>query len=627
MDELKDVMKHPDNAENEIPSVDLTADGNSQTVEPVMSETRPRGEYRPLGADIPADLKEEDIGIAPTAVSAASVARATGKQIDPAALAIEEPMQQPTHQPQAEQKAGFKAPTPVSTPSNNPLDSAPESSGPKFMSPKQAAAQGIDLENAQKINVQEEMAQIQAEKDAAARKSSDDALAAMLQGSLDSEKARVARRDAIDADPALKAKVFGTPGSMSTIKETDDDRKRAAYKSDNPDIDPLELLPSYDEDEPITPTVKNANDDDVDITEEEELEFIANLPVRNDEPAEKGLAFRRTKEAKVEIVPERPNRTTSGLNNQAFTNAVTAFKKNNFSKVTVPLVNSGFKADLVGTGVMDLQALYNVVHKNTDRYEYEQSTMTTVIRNVVDTHPKIPPMQLSRHIHFADYHMLTYGHVCATLKSVETITNCPECGGAFHITSDPCNLLLNNDELLERCTAIEGAERIEDNSLMTFSKKLTTENGIVITLAHPSYSEYLRCLKGYLDFGEGLSSYDQDRFAEMFDILIMTRQVWLPTAVATSNIMQVFTALGLISDRDMVTLYDEVQKMNKDIIRPRFGIRKVVCPHCKREIKDLPFGSMEDLLFLHIRNSAVLHRAAERMETKKKDAASNGPET
>lgn len=567
--------------------VDLT---NENVVNPIVTEAKPRENYQSMGSRIPADLKEDDIKVVLPTASAAQLSKATGHAVSPEALKIEREEQ----------------PTRIDKP-----EEPQEESMPRFMSPQQAEKAGIDLSKAEPIDIRAEVARRNQEQWQAAQAANDDALAKMLQGVMKSEEERNQRLDhTLNADEETRKRLLGdTPIAAATRKvTTEEERKRSDRQSRNPGIDPDELLPGYEEDE--KPETPEAEDTEPDPDTDEYALFIKNLPIVSDKEPDKGYAVTRIREATVNIVKTNPDKTVNNLGNQAFQNAVANFKRDNFSKITVPLVNSGFMADVVGTGVVDLQNLYSMTDENMTPYDYQLERMAAIIRNVVGTNPRINPVQLRNSIHFQDYDMLAFAHICATLKTVETVANCTECGKPFHITSKPINLLLNMDELYEKRMAIESAANVEENSLMTSSRVISTESGMEVTLAHPSYAEMVRSIRGFQDFSADMTEANRIRFQNMIDILLMIRKIRLPNGIQSNNILQNYDALMLLNQSDFSLIQREVADMRKDIIVPRFGVREVECPHCHRPIKNIAYNNLDELLFFHLQVEAFLNMAA-----------------
>ncbi|MCM1295173.1 MAG: hypothetical protein NC311_06500 [Muribaculaceae bacterium] len=393
------------------------------------------------------------------------------------------------------------------------------------------------------------------------------------------------------------------------------ERAKAARESGNPDIDDIDLSPGYSEedaeDEPGDGVTKNsdikAEDTPPAPGDDEYGDYIRGLPTTtlSDVTADKVIPY--ISRAPKIITAPRNNGKNQTLNDQAFLNAVNKFKKNTFGTVPVCLVNSGFSVNVVGTGVVDMQNLYMNVSRDTSMYEYELEQMRTVIKNVVGTTPKVQPTQLAQMIHFRDFESLSYAHVCATLESVETVSNCKDCGKAFRITDDPRHLLLNEDELSERAAKIAGAPTIEENSLMTVVKHLKCSNGIVVTIGHPSYAEYIRGIRGFQAKAQEMTPADARRFETMLDMMHFVRSVELPTGVKTTSMYQNYIAMGLLSAEDFDAVSREIENLRKDIITPRFGIRECQCPHCGAINKDIPYRNLLELLFLHTTVSSFLN--------------------
>lgn len=376
------------------------------------------------------------------------------------------------------------------------------------------------------------------------------------------------------------------------------EQKSAANEEDD-------LTPSYSDDEEeeatpdATPTDPNQRPDG-DINSPEYSEYLKNLEIAKTSIDEKDAIIHVVRE-KSDITTISSNRNSGNkvLGDQAFLNAVTKYKKDNFRTVSVPLVNSGFFVDVVGTGAVDLSLLYGRVDDNMDKLSYEMEKMRTVFKNITGTTPKINTMNLKNMIHFTDYQMILYAHIAATLKDVESVHTCDECGRDFHIVCDSKDLLINMDKLKEKAQQIEGAARPEDVSLMAKNKLMTTPSGFKINLGHPSYTEYLRYMTELNTINSQLSEIQMDRIRNMSPMLPFIRAVELPNKVKTNSLYQRFIALTLLSDDEFTEVTKLCTKMAEEILLPEFGIRKVECPHCHKMNTNIRYNDLSDLVFFH----------------------------
>lgn len=376
------------------------------------------------------------------------------------------------------------------------------------------------------------------------------------------------------------------------------EQKSAANEEDD-------LTPSYSDDEEeeatpdATPTDPNQRPDG-DINSPEYSEYLKNLEVAKTSIDEKDAIIHVVRE-KSDITTISSNRNSGNkvLGDQAFLNAVTKYKKDNFRTVSVPLVNSGFFVDVVGTGAVDLSLLYGRVDDNMDKLSYEMEKMRTVFKNITGTTPKINTMNLKNMIHFTDYQMILYAHIAATLKDVESVHTCDECGRDFHIVCDSKDLLINMEKLKEKAQQIEGAARPEDVSLMAKNKLMTTPSGFKINLGHPSYTEYIRYMTELNTINSQLSAIQMDRIRNMSPMLPFIRAVELPNKVTTNSLYQRFIALTLLSDDEFTEVTKLCTKMAEEILLPEFGIRKVECPHCHKMNTNIRYNDLSDLVFFH----------------------------
>lgn len=369
-----------------------------------------------------------------------------------------------------------------------------------------------------------------------------------------------------------------------------------------------ELMPSYGEDEPAPEDKKEeapaASDEEAESipdpsNEIEYAKYIYHLEHTTVPEDPEHTVVKTVKHRQVDIVPSGRNKGGKYLNDQAFLNSITKFKKDNFATVSVPLVNSGFTVDIVGTGEVDLIQLYSRVNDGTMQVDYEIEKMKIMIRNIVGTHPKVNPMDLRNMIHYRDYNLMAWGLVCATLDTIEIVTNCTECGKPFRISASPRALVMNMDELEGRMNEIRSAESIEQYSLMTTNKKLVTSDRFEVIIGHPSYADYIRVMNQIKEWIEGKSQPEINRFFQIAEIMYYIRSIALPNGVITANTQQHYLAMNMIKAGDIDNIANEINAMRKDVINPRFGIAKVTCPHCGSVISNTPYETIDDMVFYH----------------------------
>ncbi len=502
------------------------------------------------------------------------------------------------------------APTPAPEPAvANTPPAAPIPIPGGIMSAEDAKNAGLNVDDAKAIDVsQEQLAAEQrrfAEGQALKMRETTD----MLAGALAEEEARAQRfENTENADAETREQLLGEdPKVVGVTPVSYEERMKDSQRSTNPEIDPYDLMPGYSDDDDPEEEVKDPDKTDPDPNDAEYGQFIRDLPVAEYMHFEKP-AVQVIREPETKIVPsERAGRNHAPLGDQAFMNAINKFKKDNFGKVTVVMPNSGFMCDVVGTGVVDLQNLYMNVDQNMSTYDYQLEQMRVVIRNVVGTYPKVSANNLQNMIHFQDFQMLAFGHICATLRSVETVTNCTECGKAFRLTTRPNDLIMNMSEFSERRAQIENAPNIESCSLMTHNREVVTAMGLTVTLGHPSYADMIRCIRGFLEYSANMTETEKKRFESMLRLLYMIRKIKLPDGTYANNIYQMYQALLIMSDVDLDVINKEATAMRDEIMVPKFGIKEARCPHCGKIIKDIPYESLLEMLFYHTTISSYLN--------------------
>lgn len=462
-------------------------------------------------------------------------------------------------------------------------------------------------------------------------------LAGLLDGALESEESRLASAIEITSDDEkMREKMAGLPDAYddddedgSRIVKYDveyaqrgkekisDPIKAAEYQSD----DVEDLLPAYgmddsDEDGDQVPRKPVDDDDTPDPNDTVAYsKYVRELEVVDSTSDTSQIVIGTVKDRQVDISSSGRNKGKF-LNDQAFLNSITKFKKDNFPIVSVPLVNSGFVADVVGTGEVDLEQLYTGVNENTPAIDYVMEKMKIVMRNIVATHPKVDPMDLRNMIHYRDYEMLAWAHVCATLNQVEIATNCQECGKPFRISANPRAMVINMDELYAMMERIRTATSIEQNSLMTTDQKIITNNGFEITIGHPSYADYIRSLTQARSYASGLSQLGAMRFFSIVEDAYFIRNIKMPNGIITTNIQQLYMAMSMLTEADMRVVHNSVERLKKQIITPKFGIAKVTCPHCHKTLTNIPYENLEEMVFFHFSVSRMILEGSDEADKK-----------
>lgn len=474
--------------------------------------------------------------------------------------------------------------------------------------------------NYQKIDPTVEALREQQEKSQKLKNEERESMDSLFNDAINAESARNAAWDKkFEENPELKkeltqpdpenASANYVPAMTDThVNET----ARTNVKFDAADED--DMLPAYDMEETPVEKLKREKAEesedkrpDASAPDSDMAEYISNL-VTIDYTGETEDRLANIIRDKVPMITEtpRPYKKSNPMGDQAFLNAITKYKKDNFRKVRVVLVNSGLAVDVVGTGPVDLIQLYTAADQNTTMLDYQLAKMTTVIRNVVGTAPMVNPTELKRMIHFADYQMLAYGHVAATLKEVEMLHTCDKCGKDFHIKANSTDLIINADEMREKVQRISSANTIEENSLMTKDITYTTESGFVVVIGHPSYQEYATYMRELKELVSNGNDVMNNRIQQMNEILPFIRKITMPNGVYTSNLFQRYSALTILNEDEFDAISKEIANLTKQIIMPKFGIKTVKCPHCGETNVDITYDDLDSLLFFHFTVTRLL---------------------
>ena len=399
--------------------------------------------------------------------------------------------------------------------------------------------------------------------------------------------------------------------TVRTTRRTEiDEGGFASYAT--PRVDPDDLVPSYDyEEEENEPSADGteSNEEERPTAEQSDSDYakyIKNLEVSTVEEAEDPILITVKKKAKVEPVSSGRMSKSKIVQDQAFLNAVNKFKRDNFRVVNVPLVNSGFSVDVVGTGPVDLTLLYRNIGQNTNDMEYELERMRTVLRNVVASHPQVDKNDLRNLIHFSDYNMLVYGHIAATLKDVEHIHTCVDCGKDFHIVANSADLILNRDKLQERIAQLRNCQNVNDiknNSLMITNQQVITSDGFIINLGHPSYYEYIQYMTEMRDLGKHILIClipQKRRLGTMAGVISYVRSVIMPNGIHTNSLFQRFIAMTMLDEDDFSTVLAEIKKLADQIVGTSLWYQ--VCQVSllwQARNTDITYDNLSDLLFFH----------------------------
>ena len=498
---------------------------------------------------------------------------------------------------------------------------APSPDSMRVLTPEEAA-QISNTTEAKPIDIRaEEQAKLE-EKYAKAMQEPVDQMKDLMMGAIQAEEDRFQRLDNTLSDPEAKRELY--KGTVQDVDKqsavvhydnrTDDTPKQEQSKSvsreriQQEEVDYDDFLPSYDDDDVEEPEAEEIKKDDPaanrptpNTSEEEYAKYIKGLEVTRYEEPEDYSIIQVTKDRKAMVANTSSKRlgSTKSMQDESFMNAINKFKKDNFPTVSVPLVNSGFSVEIVGTGAVDLTLLYSSVDANVSSADYEIAKMRTVMRNVVATHPHVGKNDLRNMIHFADYQLMAYAHIAATLKDLETIQTCPECGNDYHIVCNSTDIIMNMPELKERMLQIQSSDRISDYSLMVTDKEISTDDGFEICLGHPSYADYIQYLTELKSLNESMEAVEMNMLSKIADSLHYVRSITMPNGVHTSNLFQRFQAIRMLTDADLNLVQNEIRKMADKTIVPQFGIKKITCPHCGKVNTNITYNTLDELLFFH----------------------------
>ena len=443
-----------------------------------------------------------------------------------------------------------------------------------------------------------------------------------LDDGLAEEDARIARLDELGTEAYQKASHGArseTTDAEEARKVSQDELRRSSGDPDYAIVPDEDFVPDFGEDEDEVKEInEKASTPDLDDDEDRSnadavLNVLGTAPTVEFSNGPKDLvSVVRDRHMKTEIISTGRFESKS-LADQAFINSVNKFKAKNFRTVRVPLINSGFFVDMVGTGSNDLVMFYDSSDQNISAAEYAMNRMKTIMKACVGAEPKVNPNELKNLIHNADYRMMSYGYVCATLEEIVFPHTCEKCNHTFKVKTNPAEMLLNADKMEERIQRIRSAKNASDNSLMAKEVKLSFDSGFEVTVGHSSYYDEVVMLNALNHYIQTLKPIEAAPLARLSNNLLYIKKISLPNGLKAANVYQTFKALQLMNLDEYSQVMDAIKTLTDMIITPKIGVSDVECPHCKEVIKSIELDSVEELVFFH---SMVTQ--AEKENTKKK---------
>lgn len=408
------------------------------------------------------------------------------------------------------------------------------------------------------------------------------------------------------------AEAYAKVVNKSNSKESDVDYSSSVSQdelrrsSGDPDYNVLrdaDFIPSFGEDEEVEDDAEaeeaEADEGDDYSDAENTMELIGKSPtIEYTEPgtSKDMIKLVRKRHMKAELVSTGKFESKT-LADQAFNNSVNKFKMKNFRSVRVPLVNSGFFVDMVGTGANDLVMLYDNTDRRIGPAEYELNRLRTIIRSVVGAEPHVNPNELKNLIHHRDYPMMAYGQLCATLDEVVFPNTCPKCNRTFKVKANPADMILNVDDMAANIESMQNAKSASENSLMGEDVKLTFESGFEVTIGHPSYYDEVVMLNSLNHYLQTLKPIESAPMAAMTNALMYIKRIALPNGLRAANVYQTFKALRLMDLSEYDQVNEAIIKLRDQIIEPRIGVHDIVCPHCKEKIPEIEIDGVAELIF------------------------------
>lgn len=388
-------------------------------------------------------------------------------------------------------------------------------------------------------------------------------------------------------------------GETVEIKHDQDDLRRYSGDPDYKVIPNEDLTPVFDEDDDFEPDSEEPKADDAeDLDTEEGINHVlATSPsITYADDKSDVIKVLRKKHMRAELVSTGRFESKT-LADQAFMNNAAKFKAKNFRTVRVPLANSGFSIDMVGTGANDLIMLYDNTDQRINAADYELNRMRTMMKSIVGSDPKVAPGDMKNLIHHRDYVMMSYAHLCATLDEVVFPHTCPKCNHTFKIKANPADMLLNVDELRPIIEKINVAKDPRENSLMAAEVKMEFDSGFEVVVGHPSYYDEVVMLNALNHYLQNLQPIEATPLGHMANTLLYIRRITLPNGLRAANVYQTFQALRLMDLNEFDQVRDAVKEIMDQVKEIKIGVHDVVCPHCKETIPEIGIDNVSDLIF------------------------------
>lgn len=376
---------------------------------------------------------------------------------------------------------------------------------------------------------------------------------------------------------------------------------------------------SFDTDEEVSENDAESADEETSVAtveqeesqEENFMKTIAELPLYEDEEDYKPKLVTKLIRGKSTRITNVDRHKDGG--DVSFVNAINELRKKNYPVVQVPLVNSGFFVDMVGTGAQDMIMLYSMNDRDSTAIKYEIDRMKAVMNGVVGTEPNVRPENLKNMIHYADYQMMVFGRLCATFNTLNSVGTCQHCGKDFRFVRKPETLLLNYDELAGRIEEMRTNPDVSKNSLLSKDKVIEFgDSGIKITLGHPDYistvNMYNSTMKYLYPDSRGkylLSDIEREQFGMSISIISIIRNLILPNGVKAMNEYQKFLGLKMLTTEEFNVVKKTALEYTEQIITPKFGAEGLVCKNCGKPIT-VNFTNLEDMIFFHITVSEAI---------------------
>jgi len=270
------------------------------------------------------------------------------------------------------------------------------------------------------------------------------------------------------------------------------------------------------------------------------------------------------------------------------------------SAFQVVCAQSGYMAKVIPLVHKDVISL---LYSNLSRYEYRKAVFKVIYDKVVSiSSGSMSFEEWLKDTSVEDVETFYYGIYCATFPNEGTFTfKCPNCGEERQMAINNNNLFKTTDKDKMRKLINEISKKsMSDSARLAFSLVGKTEafilndSKIIVELRTPSLWDSLEILRVV---PENVIDKDTTSVTNMLYI----KRFMIPSKTISDGYSEQADSQALLRIIDNLSINDaaELQDAVSDRVdsnRISYSIKKITCPNCHTEFKEIP-TSIEDILF------------------------------